>query len=105
MQFKATKEQLDSFVVFRLRGARCKWIPRAIDFTNPPYDFPNMWLINPIQTSINQGYVKSSNHLSGTSNESVCQNISKSLYLANVNVSAPIVSTLCDFPSCIILVA
>ena len=46
IQIKATKEQIDSFGVFRLRGARYKGIPRAIDFTNPPYDFPKMWLIN-----------------------------------------------------------
>ena len=64
MQLKVTKEQLDSFGIFRLRGARCKGIPRAIDFTNPPYDFPKMWLINPIQTSINQCYLKFSHYLS-----------------------------------------
>ena len=98
MQFKTIKEQIDNFGVFRLRGARCKGIPRAIDFTNPPYDFPKMWLINPIQTSINQGYLNSSHYLSRASNESVCQNIPKSLFLANFNMNAPIISTLCDYP-------
>ena len=105
MQIKATKEQIDRFRVFRLRGARCKGIPRAIDYINPSYDFPKIWLINPIQTSINQGYLKSSNYLSRASNESVCQNTSKLLSLANFNVSATIVLTLCDYPSCIILSA
>ena len=80
-------------------------VPRVIDFTNPSYDFPKMWLINPIWTSINQGYLKSPRYLFRVSNENVCQNTSKSLSPANFNVSAPIVLTLCDYPSCIILSA
>ena len=39
MQIEATKEKIDRYGVFRLRGARCKGIPRAIDFINPSYDF------------------------------------------------------------------
>ena len=64
MQSKTIKEQIDSFGVCRLRGAQCKGIPWVIDFTNPPYDLPKMWLISPIQTSINQGYLRSSHYLS-----------------------------------------
>ena len=80
-------------------------LPRAYDFTNLPYDFSKMWLINLIQTSTNQGYLNPSHYLSQVLNEIVCQNIPKPLSLANFNMHAPIISTLCDYPACIFLSA